>query len=90
MGSLAILGGVLVAAAVYLLLSLSRWRRLIGIGLLGQGLAVIVMASSDGPTASRIAIALVIAAFAHFVAAASFVGPRRGDTRKNAQPNERQ
>lgn len=93
MSVLALLAGVLIASAVYLLLDEANWRRLAGLAFLGEGLAVLVTAAGGGgPTAIRIAIALMLASFAFFLAGASFVRLRRrsADRRASELGQERQ
>ena len=78
MSVIGLLAGVLIACAVYLLLAQASWRRLVGLAFLGEGLALLVTAAGTGsPTAIRIAIALMLASFAFFLAGASFVHLRR-------------
>jgi len=82
MSALALLAGVLVAGAVWLLLDDESWRRLIGLALLGDAMALLIVSAGAGaPAAIRAAITLMMAAFALFLAYASFVRiSRRGSS----------
>jgi multisubunit Na+/H+ antiporter MnhC subunit len=80
---LGLLAGVFLGASVYFLLAEQAWRRLIGLALLGQALPLLVISAMGASAqAITIAVSLALAAFALFLAAASFL---RSASREDAE-----
>ena len=67
--ALALLCGVFTAGGVYLLLANETWRRLGGLVLMGDAVALLLIsAGGEGVAAARIGVALVLASFGLFLA----------------------
>jgi multisubunit Na+/H+ antiporter MnhC subunit len=86
---LAPLAGLLVAAAVYLMLSPQAWQRLVGIALLGQALPLLILAAGGvSAQTSAVGLAVALIAFALFLAQAAAL--RTGTVRAaGVEPRER-
>lgn len=73
----AILCGVFMACGIYLALADEIWRRLGGLALIGDALALLaISAGGDTLASQRIGVALVLSAFALFLVQACFIGAR--------------
>ncbi len=85
-----ILSGVFMACGIYLVLAGEMWRRLGGLALMGNALALMsISTGADAIASVRIGVALVLAAFALFLVQASFVrGARRVRTSQDARDGE--
>lgn len=74
MAVLALLAGTLLTAGVYMLMATAPWRRLVALALIGQALPLFVVAAGGRSSqAITIAVALELAVFAFFLAAAAFM-----------------
>ena len=90
MMELALLCGVFAACGVYLVLAQETWRRLAGLVLIGDAVALLaVSAGGGGAAASRVGVALVLASFALFLARAALARPVEKKTRAGAGENDR-
>lgn len=89
----ALLCGVFMACGIYLVLADEIWRRLGGLALIGNALALLSISTGGDAIASvRIGVALVLAAFALFLVQASILrGGRRlraGQDPSHEEPNQ--
>lgn len=83
---LAPLAGILIAAAVYLILCPRAWQRLIGIALMGQGMPLLILAVGGSARAAVAAgVLIAVIAFALFLAAAAAL---RSDSAERAPKAE--
>ena len=70
----ALLCGVFMACGIYLLLAEQSWRRLPGIALIGNAVAILAIAAGgQSAAASRIGVAVVLSAFGLFLLGASLI-----------------
>ena len=79
----ALLCGVFMACGIYLLLAEEAWRRLGGLVLVGNAVALLsISAGGESASAARVGVALVLAAFALFLVHASLARTAGRNTRK--------
>jgi len=84
--AVALLCGVFTAGGIYLLLAEETWRRLGGLVLMGDAVALLsVAAGGDGAAAARIGVALVLASFGLFLACAALA--HRAETKISSLPD---
>ena len=84
--AIALLCGVFTACGIYLLLADETWRRLGGLVLMGDAVALLsISAGGEGAAAARVGVALVLASFGLFLACVALV---RSAERKIAAAEE--
>ncbi|HXZ68187.1 MAG TPA: hypothetical protein VEH07_06325 [Alphaproteobacteria bacterium] len=88
--AVALLCGVFTAGGIYLLLAGETWRRLGGLVLMGDAVALLsTSAGGESPAAMRVGVALVLAAFGLFFARAALARLGEGNSRMPQDPSER-
>ena len=76
----AVLCGVFAACGIYLLLADEVWRRLGGLVLMGNAVALLsISAGGEAAASTRVGVALVLASFALFLAQSAFARSRSAE-----------
>ena len=86
----ALLCGVFAAGGVYLLLAEETWRRLGGLMLMGNAVALLsIAAGGEGGAAARVGVALTLASFGLFLARAALARGGASRTHMARGPSDR-
>ncbi|MFZ1991698.1 MAG: hypothetical protein WAW96_18230 [Alphaproteobacteria bacterium] len=88
--AVALLCGVFTAGGIYLLLAGETWRRLGGLVLMGDAVALLsIAAGGESAAAARVGVALVLASFGLFLACAALARPAENKIPMPQDPTNR-